>query len=80
MPTLNGSLIEALWEKEKLLETSILSFSHIIFSTLPKANFNSSAYFKLSSANALNLEQSKTLSFGTELTHDQIVPTLWIRL
>ena len=38
------------------------------FSTLPKLNFNFSFTFILSSANALNLDQSVILSFGKELT------------
>ena len=33
----------------------------------PKTNFNFSAEFDLSSANAFNLDQSKDLSFGKEL-------------
>ena len=39
----------------------------IMFSTLPKPNFNCSFTFILSSAHALNLEQSKILSFGLGL-------------
>ena len=38
-----------------------------MFSTLPKTNFNFSVAFILSSAGALNLDQSKILSFGREL-------------
>ena len=37
-------------------------------STLPKPNFNFSATFNLSSANAFSLDQSKNLSFRKELT------------
>ena len=36
-----------------------------MFSTLPKRNINFSITFNLSSANALNFDQSKILSFGT---------------
>ena len=39
-----------------------------MFSTLPKANFNFSVTYILSSANVLTLDYSKILSFGNELT------------
>ena len=39
-----------------------------MFSTLPRKNFNLPVTFILSSANAFNLDQSKNLSFGKELT------------
>ena len=39
-----------------------------MFSSLPETNFNSIVTFILSSANALNLDLSKILPFGTELT------------
>ena len=39
----------------------------IMFSTLPKTNFNISTTFILSSANAFNLNRSKISSFGKEL-------------
>ena len=42
-----------------------------MFSTLPKPIFNTSFTFILSSANTFNLDQSKILSFGKELTHYQ---------
>ena len=38
-----------------------------MFSTLSKTNFSFSVTFTLSSANAVNLDQSKILSFGKEL-------------
>ena len=38
-----------------------------MFSTLPKTNIINLAYFILSSANALNLDQSRILSFGKAL-------------
>ena len=41
--------------------------SPTMFSTLPKPNFNSLLTFILSSANALNLDWSKILSFDKEL-------------
>ena len=40
-----------------------------MFSTLPKTNFTFSFGFILSSANAFNLDQSKILLFGKELSH-----------
>ena len=43
-----------------------------MFSTFPKPNFNFSFTFILLSANAFNLEQSKTLLFGKELRDVQI--------
>ena len=39
-----------------------------MFPTIPITNFNSLVAFILSSASALNLDWSKTLSFGKELT------------
>ena len=45
-----------------------------MFSTLPETNFNVSVRFILSSASALNLDQSKNLSFGKKLII-KITPT-----
>ena len=59
------SLLKTLWEKKKMLVTSIFSFFHN-FSVLLKPNFSCSFTFMLSSANALNFDQSKILSFGKE--------------
>ena len=44
--------------------------SHFLtmFSTLPNTNFNFSFTFTLSSANVFNLNESKILLFGKELT------------
>ena len=39
-----------------------------MFSSLPNTNLKISLKFMLSSANAFNLEKSKTLSFGNELS------------
>ena len=50
---------------EKMLVTSIFSFP-TMFATLSRRIFIISATFNLSSANALNLGQSKILSFGKE--------------
>ena len=46
-----------MWEKEKMLETSIFSFSHSVFYP-SQNNFNFSIKFNLLSANAVNLDQS----------------------
>ena len=56
-----------MWEKEKMLVTSIFSFYRNV-STLPKTISNFSVTFILSSANAFNLGQAENLSFGKELT------------
>ena len=45
-----------------------------MFSTLPKTNFNFSATFDLSSANAFNLDQLKNFLFGNELILSQTSP------
>ena len=45
-----------------------------MFSTLPKMNLNFSFTFILSSADALNLDQSKNLLFGKEL--NSVLPEL----
>ena len=47
-----------------------------MFPTLPKTNFNFSATFDLSSANAFNLDQSKNLSFGNELINRGLIQNL----
>ena len=44
------------------------------FSTLPKTNFNFSVTFILSSENVFNLDQSKNMLFGNELTHYNTIP------
>ena len=69
--------LKTLWEKEKMLVTSIFSFSHNVFYP-SKTNFNFSATFNLSSANAFNLDQSKNLSFGKELTLSQTSPGFYV--
>ena len=75
--------------KELTLFHTILTFNHhdnkpfkkttfflfsSMFSTLPKTNFNFSLTCNLSSANALNLDKYKTLSFGKEFTLSQTSP------
>ena len=56
-------VLKTLWEKEKML----FSFSNNVFYST-RQEINTSAKFVLSSANAFNLEQSKILLFGKELT------------
>ena len=63
-------LLKTFWEKEKMLVTSIFSFSHNVFYSYHKTNFNIS--FILVFANTFNLDFSKILSFGKEL--NEIVP------
>ena len=58
-----------MWEKEKMLVTSIFSFT-------PEKNSCFKVTFILSSANAFNLDQSKNLLFGKELTLYHIIPYL----
>ena len=56
--SVKNGLLKTLWEKEKMLVTSIFSFSHIVFYPIQhKCNHN-----KLSSANGFNFVQSKSLS------------------
>ena len=57
------SLLTTLWEKEKMLVTSIFS----MFSILPKTYISFCVTFILSSATALNFNLSKILSYGAEL-------------
>ena len=59
-------LLKTVWEKEKMLKTSIFSFFHNAFYP-SKANFNFSVAFNLSSANPFNFDLSKNLSFGKDL-------------
>ena len=49
------SLLKTLWEKEKMLVTSIFSFSHNVFYP-SKTNFSFGVTFILSSANPFNLD------------------------
>ena len=56
---------KTLLEKEKMLVTSIFSFSqNVFYPSLNKFQFFHSHFF--SSANAFNLDQFKVLSFGKE--------------
>ena len=56
-------LLKTLWEKEKLLVTSNISFSHIVFHTLGEL---SAIFIKFDnvSAAAFSLEESKICSLG----------------
>ena len=71
IPTFNDTEEEGFgkhWgEKEKMLVTSIFSFSRSVFSTLSKRENIILATFNLSSTNAFNFVTSKILSFGKEL-------------
>ena len=60
--------MKTLWEMEKMLVTSIVSFTHNVFFSKFKINIINLATFDLSSANAFNLVQSKLLLFGERLT------------
>ena len=57
------SLLKTLWEKEKLLVTSNLSFP-TVFSTCLKSFLSNSTNLKLLSANSLSLEESKICRLG----------------
>ena len=56
-----------MWEKEKMLVTSIFSFFHHVF-TIPYTNFNFWATFILSLQNAFDLNNYKIFSLGKEFT------------
>ena len=58
---------KTLWEKEKMLVTSIFSFS-AMFSILINREIMILAMFNLSSADAFNLVTFKILSFGKGLS------------
>ena len=59
--------MKTLREKEKMLVTSIFSFSlNVLYPTKERNNHLSA--FNLSSANAFNLVQSKILLFGKEIS------------
>ena len=57
-----------LWEKEKMIVTSIFSFSHHAYYPSQKKKINFSVASIFLSANAFNLHQSEILSIGKELT------------
>ena len=61
-----------------MLENSIFSFFHNVFYPLQK-EFPCLSYIILWSANALNLDQSKILSFGKGLTthYETFVAKSW---
>ena len=47
--------------------TGIFFFPHIVLNLFPQRSFNFQVSFSLPSANALNLDRPKTLSFGKEV-------------
>ena len=55
-----------------MLVTNIFSFTYNVY-TLPKTNINFSFTFILSSADGFNLDWSKNLSFGKELSGSFII-------
>ena len=57
------NLLKTLWEKEKMLVTSIFSFSRNVFYPSQK-EFLCLSHIYLSSAKASNLDKSKILLFG----------------
>ena len=60
------ALMKTLWEKEKILVTSIFSFSHNVFyPSQHKYQFFTNIYL-CRLQNAFNLDQSENLSFGKE--------------
>ena len=61
-----ATIWKKLWEKEKMLVTSIFSFSHNVFYP-SQDKFQFLSLFFLSSANAFNLDLTKILSFRKEL-------------
>ena len=68
------SRLKTMWENEKMLVTSIFSFSKNVFYFSPDINFNFWVRIILSSATALNLVKSDILLFGKELTLSQTSP------
>ena len=68
LTTLKQRAFENIGEKQKMLQTSIFSFFHDVF-YLSQINLNISFTFILLSANAFNMDQSKTLSFGEDFTN-----------
>ena len=68
------SLLKTLWEKEKMLVTSISSLSHNVFyPSQEEFLFLIYLYFVV---NAFNLDQSKNLSFDKELNSGLLVYSL----
>ena len=72
--TLNSKFRKTLYEKEKMLVTSIFSFSYNVFNPSPPKNVNFSVIFIFSSASSFKVDQSKNLLFGKEL---KPIPTFW---
>ena len=55
-----------MWEKEKMLVTSIFSFSPQCFLPFPKQISIFDTHLNCGLQNALNLDRSKILSFGRD--------------
>ena len=79
--TFNDPKKEAFWKhcgkRRKCWKPAFSPFPTML-STLPKANFKFSVTFILSSANYFNLDQSKILSFGRELTLSHASPSFYM--
>ena len=76
IPTFNDPGNEAFWKhcrKRRKCWWPAFSPFPTMFSTLPKRNFNFSVAFILLSARSFNLDQSKNLSFGKELTNGRCI-------
>ena len=65
LTTLRKKSLEILWEKEKMLVTSIFCYSHKVFHCI-KDEKNILATIYVSSPNALNFIQIKNLFFSNE--------------
>ena len=68
------ALLKTLWEKKKMLVTSIFFFSHNVFYPM-NITLMFSVTFNLSSANAFNLGEPKILSSGKGLILYHTIPT-----
>ena len=66
------SLFKTLWEKEKLLVTSIFSFSHNVFYSIKDRN-DRLCSFILSSANAFNSDKDQIMLSGNGLILNQTI-------
>ena len=72
-------LWKTLWEKEKMLVTSIFSISHSVFYSIKERNHHfNNIYFVVCKIYAFNLDQAKILLFGKELTLSQTNPGFYV--
>ena len=78
IPTFNApekkSFLKTLWEKQKMLVTSIFCFSHNVFYPSQK-EFLFWSYIYLVICKYFQLDQSENLSFGKELSLCHIIQT-----